>query len=88
MRDFLPDEILMQTISDTAIDTVGNTIASLVENSISNKVFKKERKLLNGQMLSTKEELFYYRIFVEHFGELEDFSWMGRTLNTSKGEKS
>ncbi|MGD9396228.1 MAG: asparagine synthase-related protein [Candidatus Thorarchaeota archaeon] len=81
MRDFLPDEILMQTISDTVVDEVGNTIADLAENSISDKAFKKEQMLPNGWRLSTKEELLYYRIFVEHFGELDNFSWMGRTLN-------
>ncbi len=41
--------------------------------------FKRERNLPNGTSLNTKEELYYYRIFREHFGEFDDLSWMGRT---------
>jgi hypothetical protein len=33
----------------------------------------------NGWSLNTKEELLYYPIFREHFGELSDLAWMGRT---------
>jgi hypothetical protein len=29
--------------------------------------------------LNTKEELLYYRLFREHFGEAGDLAWMGRT---------
>ena len=41
--------------------------------------FCRERRLPNGWMLNTKEELMYYRIFRDHFGDLADLSWMGRT---------
>jgi hypothetical protein len=41
--------------------------------------FSKERLLNNGWILHTKEELFYYRIFCDHFGGLENLDWMGRT---------
>jgi asparagine synthase (glutamine-hydrolysing) len=88
MRDFLPDEILMQKISSKEEDAVGATISDLAENSISDEEFKKEQKLSNGWMLSTKEELLYYRIFSEHFEDLEDFSWAGRTMNRPRGDKS
>jgi asparagine synthase (glutamine-hydrolysing) len=30
-------------------------------------------------VLNSKEEIMYYRIFREHFGNMEDLSWMGRT---------
>ena len=43
------------------------------------KEYRHERYLPHGWMLHTKEELMYYRIFCEEFGELEDLSWMGRT---------
>ena len=49
------------------------------DEKITDNDFKKERKLKNGWKLNTKEELMYYRIFREHFGEFEDLSWMGRT---------
>jgi asparagine synthase (glutamine-hydrolysing) len=87
MRDYLPDDILMQTESKFAQDFVGQAIAELAENSISDKTFKNERKLSNGWLIESKEELFYYRIFVEQFGDLEDFSWMGRIRNNSRGER-
>jgi hypothetical protein len=38
-----------------------------------------ERGLPDGSQLNTKEELFYYRIFEEQVGHLEDLRWMGRT---------
>lgn len=49
------------------------------EQRISDADFALERHLQNGWNLNTKEELFYYRIFREHFGEFDDLSWMGRT---------
>jgi asparagine synthase (glutamine-hydrolysing) len=54
-------------------------ISDYAEKKISDEDFQRERKLKNGWVLNTKEELLYYRIFREHFGELEDISWMGRT---------
>jgi asparagine synthase (glutamine-hydrolysing) len=41
--------------------------------------FKRERRLGNGLLGNTKEDLMYYRIFREHFGDFADLSWMGRT---------
>jgi asparagine synthase (glutamine-hydrolysing) len=46
---------------------------------VSDRDFQRERELANGVTLRTKEELLYYRIFKEHFGDFEDLSWMGRT---------
>jgi asparagine synthase (glutamine-hydrolysing) len=41
--------------------------------------FRRERALLNGWVLNTKEELMDYRVVREQLGELDDLSWMGRT---------
>ncbi len=49
------------------------------EQSISDADFKRERNLPNGWKLNSKEELMYFRIFRDHFGELENLDWMGRT---------
>ena len=49
------------------------------EKEITDEDFKRERILMNGWQLKSKEELFYYRFFKEHFGDLEELSWMGRT---------
>ncbi len=63
---------------------VKELVSDHADNQISNDDFRRERKLPNGWKINTKEELFYYRIFREHFGELEDLSWMGRTKGAPK----
>jgi asparagine synthase (glutamine-hydrolysing) len=57
---------------------VGFLLALSAEDRISDAEFYRERVLPAGWTLRDKEELMYYRIFREHFGELEDLSWMGR----------
>ncbi len=46
---------------------------------ISDQDFARERRLPDGGMLNSKEELFYYRLFREHFGDLDNLSFVGRT---------
>jgi asparagine synthase (glutamine-hydrolysing) len=58
---------------------VQELLSEHAEATISDAEFKRERKLLNGWTLHTKEELMYYRIFKEHFGDLHGLEWMGRT---------
>jgi asparagine synthase (glutamine-hydrolysing) len=58
---------------------VGEQLADHAEASITDDDFRRERRLPNGWELNTKEELLYWRIFREHFGPLEELSWMGRT---------
>lgn len=58
---------------------VQDLLAQYAETQISQVDFAQERRLPNGWLLNTKEELLYYRIFREHFGEFSDLSWMGRT---------
>ena len=80
MKDYLPADIIERPKSKFWQGSgVEDTIQELADNSISDYEFRKERLLPNGWTLNTKEELFYYRIFEEHFGVLEDLSWMGRT---------
>lgn len=52
------------------------------EAQISDAEFERERGLPNGWLLNSKEELLYYRIFRQHFGELKNLNWMGRTKVT------
>jgi asparagine synthase (glutamine-hydrolysing) len=63
---------------------VKELVSDHAERQISDADFRSERTLPNGWEINTKEELFYYRIFREHFGELEDLSWMGRTKGAPK----
>ena len=58
---------------------VGDLMAQHADEKIGDNAFGRERHLPNGWTLNTKEELMYYRHFKEHFGRLEDLSWMGRT---------
>lgn len=58
---------------------VVNKIAEYADMNVTDKDFEQERQLQNGWVLNSKEELLYYRYFKEHFGDLEDLSWMGRS---------
>ncbi len=63
---------------------VKNLLAQYAIVQIEESEFKRERTLPNGWILNSKEELFYYRIFRQYFGELENLSWMGRTKGAPK----
>lgn len=58
---------------------VANLLAEHAEKAVSDADFSRQRMLPNGWKLATKEELFYYRMFAEHFGALNNLDWMGRT---------
>ena len=76
----LPEGILNRTKSKFWQGAgVGDKLAEVAESTINDREFRKERKLSNGWTLNTKEELLYYRIFREHFGDFDKLSWMGRT---------
>jgi asparagine synthase (glutamine-hydrolysing) len=61
---------------------VGELLAEYADEHISTADFDREKNLPNGWALNSKEELMYYRIFKEHFGEFKSLSWMGRTKNS------
>ena len=58
---------------------VGSLLSGYADNAITSADFAAERRLPNGWLLNTREELLYYRIFKEHFGEMNDLDWVGRT---------
>lgn len=66
---------------------VGEMLAEHAEKIITDAEFQSERILSNGWQISSKEELMYYRVFREHFGELENLSWMGRTKGAPQQKK-
>jgi asparagine synthase (glutamine-hydrolysing) len=79
----LPDSILTRPKAkfwDGA--GVGELLSQHAEIRISTADFEREKLLSNGWTLNSKEELMYYRIFRERFGECKDLSWMGRTKNS------
>lgn len=85
MENFLPRSIVNRTKSKFWKGAgVEERIAHYIEEQISDQDFIKERKLMNGWLLNSKEELFYYRLFQEKFGELRELDWIGRTKGAPK----
>ncbi|NLE34062.1 MAG: asparagine synthase [Bacteroidales bacterium] len=58
---------------------VNAQLSEIAENNITDRDYVREKSLPNGWILSGKEELLYYRIFRELFGDQISLSWMGRT---------
>jgi len=54
-------------------------IGDYADSRVSDRDFERERRLPNGWILASKEELMYYRIFSEFFGKVSNLDWMGRT---------
>lgn len=87
LRDILPEQILKRTKAKFWEGAgVGDLLSDYAENKITNKDFKAERVLKNGWLLNSKEELMYYRIFKDCFGDLENLDWVGRTKYSPKYE--
>ncbi len=55
--------------------------------AVTDADFRRERVLPNGWELRSKEELLYYRIFRDQFGEIPRLDWMGRTKHVSEGRE-
>ncbi len=58
---------------------VKEKLAEIAGKNISDNDFRNERQLPNGWVLSGREELWYYRIFRDYFGDDITLSWMGRS---------
>lgn len=63
---------------------VSEVIESYAESVVSEEFFSSNRVLRDGTSLNTKEECLYYMIFTERFGELDDYSFIGRTKNAPR----
>jgi len=83
MEGLLPAEVLTRTKAKFWEGAgVGELLAAHAEEKISDAEFLRERNLPDGSALKTKEELFYYRIFEEHFGAALSPALVGRTKET------
>lgn len=79
-KDLLPPAVLNRTKAKFWEGAgVGDLLAAHAEEQVSDPDFASGRVLPNGWQLRTKEELMYYRIFRQHFGDLPNLDWMGRT---------
>lgn len=85
MEGILPEEVLYRPkVKFWEGAGVANNIARYAEEKISDVEFRQERVLPDGSRIRTKEELLYYRIFRDYFGELSDLSFVGRTKTPSQ----
>lgn len=78
VRDILPEKILNRKKEKF---WQGSGLKELLYDYANLKItdteFNLNRTLNNGFKLRSKEEYLYYKIFEEHFGEFEDFDWLG-----------
>ena len=58
---------------------VQNLLAEYAQSAVTDADFAREKTLQNGWVLGSKEELLYYRMFLEQLGRIDRLDWMGRT---------
>jgi asparagine synthase (glutamine-hydrolysing) len=80
LRGRLPDDVLWRDKSKFWQGSgINDLFARVADASITDRQYDQEKNLPNGSVLGSKEELMYYRIFRERFGEMTTLDWMGRT---------
>jgi asparagine synthase (glutamine-hydrolysing) len=80
LAETLPEEVIWRGKSKFWEGSgSGETLSSLAKNKITDEEFENERHLGNGDLLNSKEELSYYRIFKNHFGDSIPMDEIGRT---------
>ena len=83
LRGRLPDGVLWRQKSKFWQGSgLNDLFARIADGAISDREYHQEKTLPNGWTIGSKEELMYYRIFRERFGELTALDWMGRTKDT------
>ena len=76
--DLLPERVLRRQKSRFWEGAgVRNRMADYAEEKVTDAEFSQMQPTSNGGLLPTKEAALYYRIFTEHFGQLEQATWMG-----------
>jgi asparagine synthase (glutamine-hydrolysing) len=84
MLGWLPKSVLLRKKSKFWQGAgVSQVLTNYADKQIADSEFLQERYLPNNWLLYSKEELLYYRIFRNLFGDIPNLSWMGRTKRTS-----
>jgi asparagine synthase (glutamine-hydrolysing) len=84
---FLPESVLYRPKQKFSHGTGSrDLLAHHANGQISDKEFTEAREQYPQANLRSKEELFYYRIFREQFGERIPPQTVGRTRSVTKGE--
>jgi len=84
MLGWLPKSVLLRKKSKFWQGAgVLQVLTNYADKQIADSEFLQERYLPNNWLLYSKEELLYYRIFRNLFGDIPNLSWMGRTKRTS-----
>lgn len=65
---------------------VQEMLNEIAEREVTDYDFLHERVVNDEITLNSKEELLYYRLFKEHFGNASNFNWVGRTKVTPNNE--
>ncbi len=80
MSGLLPESILQRPKAKFWEGAgVENLLSKHASEMITDSDFRLERNISDRIIINTKEELFYYRIFKDHFGSDKILRWMGRT---------
>lgn len=86
--DELPTDVLMRAKSKFWEGSgIKEHLHAYAEGLISDVDFNNNKFLKNGWELNSKEELMYYRIFKDAFGDLDNLDWMGRSKSVSPSNK-
>jgi asparagine synthase (glutamine-hydrolysing) len=81
MDGMLPAEILKRPAAGFWEGAgAGDQLADYLGKRVTDHDFRTEKKLENGWEITTREELYYYRLFREYFPSPEHFAWIPKTL--------
>ncbi len=84
MEGLLPDKVVTRTKAKFWEGAgVGDLMAAHADQVISDAEFSRSRRLPDGTELAGKEDLYYYRIFRERFGDAFDPALVGRTKSVA-----
>lgn len=84
---YLPGDVVWRTKEKFAIGTgTGEILETYAESQISDEAFRQERRLPDGRLIASKEELLYWRIFRQWYSSEQIVAAMGRSRSLNQDE--